>query len=267
MLNYYEVLDVERNASLKKIRHHFRKKAKMFHPDVSRHNQKEAEEAMRRLLMAYRVLSNPQKRRHYDQELRARPDRSDFNYRQYLKSKPADLNLQSKLVFYDILNGYTQDALALYEKLVDHKGYRLETYLGYGDYMDCACLLAEEFDRQKEYVKAFLLFKKLFSYELEKPYFHHFSEEIVDRLRSLITNKLQHIPSTDFFIELLESLLLLNFPERDKAVFCKKISEIHSRLGNRARAREYLRKGFHYDKKLPGTKKLSLKIGLAEAKS
>jgi curved DNA-binding protein CbpA len=266
LLNYYEVLGVERTASLKKIRHHFRNKAKMIHPDVSRYDKKESEEAMRTLLLAYRVLSNPQKRRHYDQELRVRPEPSDFNYRQYLKSRPEDFSLQSKLVFYDILNGNTGDALALYEKLVHHKGFKLESYLDYGDYMDCAFLLAEEFDRQKEYVKAFLLFKKLFSFELEKPYFHHFSEEIVDRLRSLITNKLQHITSTEFFIELLESLLILNFPERDKAVFCKKISEIHSRLGNRARAREYLRKGFHYDKKLPGTKKLSLKIGLAEVK-
>ena len=266
MLNYYEVLGVEKTASLSKIRHQFRKKAKMMHPDVSRQDKKESEEAMRVLLMAYRVLSNPQKRRHYDHELRSHPVRSDFNYRQYLKSKPRDLNLQSKLIFYDILNGYTRDAVSLYEKLTHHKGFKLEVYLDYGDYMDCAFLIAEEFDRQKEYVKAFLLFKKLFSYELERPYFHHFSEEIVDRLRSLITNKLQHIISTEFFIELLEGLLLLNFPERDKAVFCKKISEIHSRTGNRARAREYLRKGLHYDKKLPGTKKLSMKIGLAEAK-
>jgi curved DNA-binding protein CbpA len=238
----------------------------MAHPDVSNKTKLEAEEDMRVLLIAYRVLSNPQKRRNYDHDLKIHPNKIDFNYRDYLRSRPGDLSLQSKLVFYDILNGNTQDALTLYEKLAAKKSYRLERYLDYGDYMDCAFLIAEEFDRQKEYVKAFLLFKKLFSYELDKPYFHHFSEEIVDRLRSLITNKLQHITSSEIFLELLESLLTLDFPERDKAVFCKKIAEIHSRLGNRSQAREYLRKGLHYDKKLPGTKKLSLKIGLAEIK-
>jgi curved DNA-binding protein CbpA len=264
--NYYEVLGVERNASFKKIRYSFRKKAKMLHPDVSSKNKQDAEEDMRLLLLAYRVLSNSQKRRNYDQELKIRPGKVDFNYRDYLRSKPYDLELQSKLIFYDILNGNSQEALALYENLSRRRGFRLEKYLDYGDYMDCAFLLAEEFDRQKQYVKAFLLYKKIFSYEVEKPYFHHFSEEIVDRLRSLITNKLQHITSSKVFLELLESLLSLNFPDRDKAVFCKKIAEIHSRLGNRSQAREYLRKGLHYDKKLPGTKKLSLKIGLAEMK-
>ncbi|MBN2353956.1 MAG: DnaJ domain-containing protein [Spirochaetales bacterium] len=266
MPNYYEVLGVEKTASFKKIRYNFRKKAKMLHPDVSNKTKQDAEEDMRLLLIAYRVLSNSQKRRNYDHELKTRTSKVDFNYRDYLRSKPADLALQSKLIFYDILNGNAQEALALYETLMDRRGYRLERYLDYGDFMDCAFLLAEEFDRQKQYVKAFLLFKKLFSYELEKPYFHHFSEEIIDRLRSLITNKLQHITSSKVFLELLESLLTLNFPDRDKAVFCKKIAEIHSRLGNRSQAREYLRKGLHYDKKLPGTKKLSLKIGLAEIK-
>jgi curved DNA-binding protein CbpA len=266
LLNYYEVLGVERNASFKKIRYNFRKKAKTMHPDVSRYGKQESEEAMRQILLAYRVLSNPQKRRTYDLELRTRPVKSDFNYRQYLKNNPDDLNLQSKLVFYDILNGNTEEAVHLYEHLLQRRSFRLDSYLDYGDYMDCAFLLAEEFDRQKQYVKAFLLFKQLFACELERPYFHHFSEEIVDRLRGLITTKLQHITPTEEFIGLLESLLVLNFPERDKAVFCKKISEIHSRLGNRSRAREYLRKGFCYDKKLPGTKKLSLKIGLAEMK-
>jgi curved DNA-binding protein CbpA len=264
--NYYEILGVEKNASSKKIRNNFRKKAKLLHPDVSKKNKQEAEEGMRLLLIAYRVLSNTQKRRTYDSDLRQNVKKIEFSYREFLKSKPDDMELQAKLIFYDILNGYTEDALSLYKKLIGNKGFHLENHLPYGDYMDCAFLLAEEFDRQKDYVKSFLLFKKLFSYELEKPYFHHFNEEVIDRLRSLVTNKLQHITSTEKFLELLESLLVLDFPERDKAIFCKKIAEIHSRLGNRTRAIEYLQKGFCYDKKLPGTKKLSLKIGLAEIK-
>lgn len=266
MKDYYKILGVERNASLKKIRNHFRRQAKLIHPDVSRKSKEESEEAMRQLLMAYRVLSSPQKRRSYDEDLRRKALKIEFDYREFLKSKPQDLDLQSKLVFYDILNGNTQEAVSLYEILCDRPGFKFEDHLGYGDFMDCSFLLAEEYDRQKSYIKAFLLFKKLFAFELARPYFHHFSEEIIDRLRSLVTSKMQHMLSPEDLLTMLEGLLMLSFPERDKAVFCKKIAEIHSRLGNRSLAQEYLRKGLCYDKKLPGTKKLSLKIGLAEMK-
>lgn len=263
MLNYYEILGVDHNASYKTIREQFRRKAKQIHPDVSRKSKQEAEEAMRLLLLAYRVLSNPQKRRSYDEEFQKKGFKKEFNYREFLKSHPDDLRLQSRLVFYDILNGKPEEALSLYERLTTQPGFKLEDYLEYGDFMDCLFLIAEEFEKQKQYLKAFRLFKKIYQFESNKPYFHHFVEEIIDRLRLIVTTKLQQFLKPEEMIELLEELLYINFPEKDKAIFCKKIAEIYSRQGNRALAQEYLRRGLCYDKKLPGTKKLSLKIGLA----
>src|SRR5271154_1147540 len=64
--DYYEILGVKKSASAEDIRKAFRKLARKYHPDVNP-GDKAAEEKFKTLSEANDVLSDPKKRKIYDQ--------------------------------------------------------------------------------------------------------------------------------------------------------------------------------------------------------
>ncbi len=64
--DYYEVLEINKDASADEIKKAYRKKAIQFHPDKNP-DDKAAEEKFKEAAEAYDVLSNPDKRARYDQ--------------------------------------------------------------------------------------------------------------------------------------------------------------------------------------------------------
>jgi curved DNA-binding protein len=64
--DYYETLGVAKTASEDDIRSAFRKLARKYHPDVAK-DKKAAEEKFKQINEAYEVLSDPEKRKKYDQ--------------------------------------------------------------------------------------------------------------------------------------------------------------------------------------------------------
>jgi molecular chaperone DnaJ len=62
----YKVLGVSKGASQEEIRRSYRKLARKYHPDANRDDEK-AEERFKELQHAYEILSNPEKRRQYDE--------------------------------------------------------------------------------------------------------------------------------------------------------------------------------------------------------
>ncbi len=65
MRDYYEILNVEKNASDDEIKRAYRTMAKKHHPDLNPNNS-EAEQTFKEVSNAYEILSDPTKRSNYD---------------------------------------------------------------------------------------------------------------------------------------------------------------------------------------------------------
>ena len=70
--DYYEVLGVNKNADAATIKKAYRKLAKKYHPDVNLKYGIDTTEQMQEILEAYRILSDPAKRKNYDRKMQGR---------------------------------------------------------------------------------------------------------------------------------------------------------------------------------------------------
>ena len=64
--DFYEILEVSRDAGDDAIKRSYRKLAMKFHPDRNKGNQ-DAEKKFKEVSAAYEILKDPQKRAAYDQ--------------------------------------------------------------------------------------------------------------------------------------------------------------------------------------------------------
>ena len=69
--NYYQILQIDRNASPEIIEKAYKTLAKKYHPDLQEEtNKKYSEEILKQINEAYEILSKPEKKLSYDQTLK-----------------------------------------------------------------------------------------------------------------------------------------------------------------------------------------------------
>jgi hypothetical protein len=258
MTNYYDLLGLKRDATGPEIKKAFREKAKRLHPDIA---GKTAEEGMRRLLTAYEVLSDRERRFEYDRACFRFIEKVGFDYRSWLREQGNSPDCQAKLVFFELLHLEEDEAIRVWRNNggID---FHMENYLDREDWMDCLFILAEELGKRLCFYESFRLLVVLVREERRLPYFRHFMEEIETFLRELVRLRLRPQVDDETWLDCMETLLELGFSPRDEARWMRSMAETLLMMGDSASARAVIAGALKRDPALPNTKRLRRELVL-----
>ena len=258
MNNYYELLEIRPNASTQEIKKAFRERAKQLHPDIA---GEDGAEKMRRLLAAYEVLSDENRRFEYDRAYNRFAGKYRFDYRSFLMERKDDPESQAKLIFFELLHLEEETAIAIWQEQGGLE-FALEKHLDREDWMDCAYILAEELAKRNRYYEAFILLIDLVREERRRPYFKHFMEEVEGFLKELVRLRLRQAVDPETYVGCMEALLDLGFSSRDEARWMRSIAETLIHLGDLGDAARVFREALKRDPKLPNTVLLRKKLNV-----
>ena len=101
MKNYYKILEIDKNASDDIIKVAYKSLVKKYHPDLKEGIAKiNAEEKIKQINEAYDILSNPEKKSEYDQNMIT----EDISKEQYEMLLNENINLKKELFYFKNLN-------------------------------------------------------------------------------------------------------------------------------------------------------------------
>jgi hypothetical protein len=262
--NQYKILGVDESASIAEIKRAFREKAKQHHPDIAGEN---AREYMQKLLAAYEILSNRQRRFDYDRAYYgASGRRRGFNYRDYLYEQAGDPDsrfrerAQAELIIFELLNFEEDSAVRMWLDL-GGLNFPLAKYLDRGDWMDFSFILAEELEKRSFYYEAFSLLTALIREERRLPYFRHFAQDVEILLKELVRTKLRTVVDDETWIECVQELLGLGFSAREEGRWLKSQADALVNIGDTAAAAAVFRAARKRDPSITASVKLKKAIG------
>ncbi len=258
-IDYYRVLQVGPTASRETIRASFRRLAKKYHPDTSQLEAAQAAQRMRRLIEAYRILADVAGRAAYDIRRKGKAPQTGLSYADSLRRRQGDPYAQALLIFYDLLNGSIERALASYDRLVNREAEKIDllSLLGAADFLDCAFLLAEGYQLKGRYREAVQLYETAYREDGEWHYFRNFRPELKQRIRDIYCRHLAKASGPEEAIGFYRKLLNeYRFPKNERAFFHKKIAERYGELNRAAEARRHYRLALELKPGLTGTKKI-----------
>lgn len=274
--DYYQILEVKRNATAPEIKRAFRRLAKRYHPDKNPEQIVFAEQMFRKVCRAYDTLRDKKQKSNYDQTLQTL-ERQRKAREAYLE-KLSKLNqnyAKLELLLEALLHQKYETGISLYEQLCQNnkkigKAWRIDDFLSYEESRDCEFLIAEAyqnlgfsngaasstFERHRKIKQAMLMYESLLSAEAKRPCFRHFTREVKERLKFIYLhhfsvngyNQTSHIPLT--------KIRALKLPKRETAWMYKKIAEFYVEIDRLPEARTVLKMAFELQPRLTGAKKI-----------
>lgn len=137
--NYYDILQVNKNASPEIIEKAYKVLAKKYHPDLQMpENKKQSEDILKQINEAYEILSNPEKKQDYDNFLLENESSSSCSTT--FQSTPKDLSQQLKqeqeLAYQQELEYARQKAYHdAYIQDLKNRGYKIRYQKSFKDYI------------------------------------------------------------------------------------------------------------------------------------
>ncbi len=262
--NYYHILEIGQHATTEQIKQAFRKLAKRYHPDKRPEQPKRAEQMFRRICIAYEILRDPQRKLMYDLALK-QAEREHQRQSWYLENLRKTERIQQKyeLMFQELLHENLEAGIRMYEQLQrEEHQFRIDKFLSYEDSRDCEFLIAEAYHTLGDYRTAIRIYESLILYETRRPCFHHFIDEIKERLKRIYFHCLinpqdiEHIPAD------LEKVRALNLSKRETAWLYKKLAEFYFNMNRLVQAQKMLKRAFELYPHLAGAKKICEKLGM-----
>ena len=205
-MNYYKILEVDKDASSEVIEKAYKTLAKKYHPDLQESNMKqEAEEKLKLINQAYEILSNPDSRTKYDMTLK----QEDFSEEDFNRLSEENKNLYNEInnLKHNTNNYYNNPPntnTSSYEDAEYYKQKQYEQQLEYEKQMQQA--------RQKAYHDAYIQDLKNRGYKIKykktpKEYFKNFLALIITIAILFILWQIPFIKN--FFTKLFEENPLL----------------------------------------------------------
>jgi tetratricopeptide (TPR) repeat protein len=256
MDNYYRLLGIKQSASPQDIKKAFREQAKHLHPDIA---GAAGAEKMRKLLTAYEVLSDQDRRYEYDRAYSHFIEVNHFDYRAFLREQKDDPESQARLVFFNLLHLEEEEALAIW-RAQGGLDFPMEKYLDREDWMDCLYILAEELEKRQYYYDAFMLLIVLVREERQLPYFRHFMGDVESFLKEIVRLKLRSSVDPETYVACLEILLEMGFPPKEEARWMRSMAETLIHLGKLRSAETVFREALKLDPGLPNAMRLRKRL-------
>ncbi len=274
--DYYQILEVKRNATAPEIKRAFRRLAKRYHPDKNPEQIAFAEQMFREVCRAYNTLRNKKQKSAYDRTLQT-SERQRKAREAYLEklSKLNQSYAKLELLLEALLHQNYETGISLYEQLCHNsqetdKKWRIDDFLSYEESRDYEFLIAEAyqnlgfsngdasstFERHRKINQAMLMYESLLSAEAKRPCFRHFIREVKERLKFIYLyhfsvdgyDQTVHIPLT--------KIRALKLPKRETAWMYKKIAEFYLEIDQLPEARTVLKMAFELQPRLTGAKKI-----------
>lgn len=282
--DYYQILEVKRNATAPEIKRAFRRLAKRYHPDKNPEQIAFAEQMFREVCRAYSTLRNEKQKSAYDRTLQTieRQRKAREAYLEKL-SKLNQSYAKLELLLEALLHQNYETGISLYEQLCHNnqetdKEWRIDDFLSYEESRDYEFLIAEAyqnlgfsngdssstFERHRKINQAMLMYESLLSAEAKRPCFRNFTREVKDRLKFIYLyhfsvdgyDQTSHIPLT--------KIRALKLPKRETAWMYKKIAEFYVEIDQLSEARTVLKMAFELQPRLTGAKKICRTLNMEE---